>query len=78
MDPEDGSTRHSRRHCAAQRNNVFKHSAAVGGEGGIVYPWSNANVFGCLIGFGLLLIVFVCLQIRGKERLAHRIHTYAF
>lgn len=46
--------------------------------GGIVYPWSNANVFGCLIGFGLLLIVFVCLQIRGKERLAHRIHSYTF
>lgn len=49
-----------------------------GGGGGIVYPWSNANVFGCLIGFGLLLIVFVCLQIRGKERLAHRIHSYTF
>ena len=76
MDPEDESTGHSRRHCAARCNNVFKHSAAVGG--GIVYPWSNANVFGCLIGFGLLLIVFVCLQIRGKERLAHRIHSYTF
>ncbi|KAL4890594.1 MFS general substrate transporter [Aspergillus ambiguus] len=35
--------------------------------GGIVYPWSDAKVFGCLIGFGLLLITFLCLQFRGKE-----------
>ncbi|KAJ5751142.1 hypothetical protein N7533_008170 [Penicillium manginii] len=25
--------------------------------GGIVYPWSDAKVFGCLIGFSLLLVV---------------------
>jgi MFS family permease len=37
--------------------------------GGIVYPWSDAKVFGCLIGFGLLLITFLCLQVRGKEKL---------
>lgn len=36
--------------------------------GGIVYPWSSPNVFGCLIGFGLLLLVFLYLQRRGKER----------
>lgn len=38
--------------------------------GGIVYPWSHSNVFGCLIGFGLLLVVFLGLQFRGKERSA--------
>lgn len=37
--------------------------------GGIVYPWSDSKVFGCLIGFGLLLITFLCLQWRGKEKL---------
>ncbi|RYO87179.1 hypothetical protein DL766_003983 [Monosporascus sp. MC13-8B] len=35
--------------------------------GGIIHPWSNPNVFGCLIGFGLLFISFMCLQARGKE-----------
>ncbi|KAF7117596.1 hypothetical protein CNMCM5793_006688 [Aspergillus hiratsukae] len=35
--------------------------------GGIVYQWSDAKVFGCLIGFGLLLITFLGLQFRGKE-----------
>ncbi|EAW16712.1 MDR family MFS transporter [Aspergillus fischeri NRRL 181] len=37
--------------------------------GGIVYPWSDAEVFGCLIGFSLLLITFLGLQFRGKEKL---------
>jgi hypothetical protein len=35
--------------------------------GGIIYPWSDAKVFGCLIRFGLLLITFLCLQHLGKE-----------
>ncbi|KAH8722588.1 major facilitator superfamily domain-containing protein [Phaeosphaeriaceae sp. PMI808] len=35
--------------------------------GGIVYPWSDSKVFGCLIGAGLLLITFLSLQFRGKE-----------
>ncbi|KAL3434848.1 MFS general substrate transporter [Aspergillus tetrazonus] len=35
--------------------------------GGIVYPWSDARVFGCLIGLGLLLITFLCLQFQAKE-----------
>ncbi|UQC76536.1 MFS transporter [Colletotrichum lupini] len=35
--------------------------------GGIVHPWSDPKVFGCLIGFGLLLLCFVGLQARGKE-----------
>lgn len=37
--------------------------------GGISYPWSDSKVFGCLIGFGLLLISFLYLQFRGKEKL---------
>ena len=37
--------------------------------GGISYPWSDSKVFGCLIGFGLLLITFLYLQFRGKEKL---------
>ncbi|KAJ5635708.1 uncharacterized protein N7484_009021 [Penicillium longicatenatum] len=35
--------------------------------GGIVYPWSDTKVFGCLIGFGLLLIIFLYLQFRSEE-----------
>lgn len=27
--------------------------------GGSVYPWSDSLVWGCLLGFGLLLIVFL-------------------
>lgn len=37
--------------------------------GGISYSWSDSKVFGCLIGFGLLLIAFLYLQFRGKEKL---------
>lgn len=43
--------------------------------GGIDYPWSNANVFGCLIGFVVLLIAFLWLQARGKDRLVYYIYT---
>ncbi|KAJ5116845.1 hypothetical protein N7456_001193 [Penicillium angulare] len=39
--------------------------------GGITYPWSDPKVFGCLIGFGMLLIAFLYLQYRGKERFGH-------
>ncbi|KAM0546220.1 hypothetical protein ACHAPJ_011006 [Fusarium lateritium] len=35
--------------------------------GGSVYPWSDSRVWGCLLGFGLLLILFVVIQIRQKE-----------
>ncbi|OBT95422.1 hypothetical protein VE01_05154 [Pseudogymnoascus verrucosus] len=35
--------------------------------GGSVYPWSNSRVWGLLLGFGLLTILFIGLQIRGKE-----------
>ncbi|GFF57393.1 putative HC-toxin efflux carrier TOXA [Aspergillus udagawae] len=44
--------------------------------GGIVYPWSDAKVFGCLIGFGLLLITFLCLQVRGKENSNIPLHIF--
>ena len=30
--------------------------------GGTTYPWSDSRVWGCLLGFGLILIVFVGLQ----------------
>ena len=36
--------------------------------GGTVYPWSDAKVFGCLIGFGVIIIAFFALQIKDKER----------
>lgn len=39
--------------------------------GGTVYPWSNSRVWGLLLGFGLLTILFVGLQIRGKEEYVH-------
>ncbi|KFY12101.1 hypothetical protein V492_04096 [Pseudogymnoascus sp. VKM F-4246] len=35
--------------------------------GGTVYPWSDSRVWGLLLGFGLLTILFIGLQIRGKE-----------
>ncbi|KAL2755533.1 hypothetical protein ACRALDRAFT_1064391 [Sodiomyces alcalophilus JCM 7366] len=44
--------------------------------GGIVYLWSNANVFGCLIGFGLLSITFLYLQFRGKENATIPLHIF--
>ncbi|KAF1984712.1 MFS general substrate transporter [Aulographum hederae CBS 113979] len=36
--------------------------------GGAVYPWSDSQVWGCLLGFGLLLILFLILQWRRGER----------
>lgn len=36
--------------------------------GGSKYPWSNSKVWGCLLGFGLLIIAFAGLQIRLGER----------
>ncbi|KFX87385.1 hypothetical protein V490_08291 [Pseudogymnoascus sp. VKM F-3557] len=35
--------------------------------GGTKYPWSNSHVWGLLLGFGLLTILFIGLQIREKE-----------
>jgi len=36
--------------------------------GGITKPWSDSSVIGTLVGFGLLLIVFVSIEIRMGDR----------
>ncbi|RDW85813.1 hypothetical protein BP5796_04138 [Coleophoma crateriformis] len=36
--------------------------------GGSTYPWSNSKVWGCLLGFGLLIIIFIVQQFRRGER----------
>ena len=36
--------------------------------GGTSLPWSDSIVWGCLLGFGLLAIAFVALQIKLQER----------
>jgi hypothetical protein len=36
--------------------------------GGIVYPWSNAKVYGCFIGFGLILALFIVMQMKDTNR----------
>jgi len=36
--------------------------------GGSVYPWSDSKVYGCLIGFGLIIIVFILIQMRRGDR----------
>ncbi|KAI7764040.1 hypothetical protein LZL87_006422 [Fusarium oxysporum] len=35
--------------------------------GGTKHPWSDSRVWGCLVGFGLLLTLFVYMQIRQGE-----------
>lgn len=32
--------------------------------GGVSYAWSNSKVWGCLLGFSLLLIVFIAIQFK--------------
>ena len=32
--------------------------------GGTKYPWSHSTVWGCLLGSGLLLLVFLAWQLR--------------
>lgn len=36
--------------------------------GGIIYPWSDSRVWGCLLGFGLLLVLFVAMQVIQRDR----------
>lgn len=31
--------------------------------GGLEYPWSSSRVWGLILGFGLLMIAFVALQL---------------
>ncbi|EPS40137.1 hypothetical protein H072_6052 [Dactylellina haptotyla CBS 200.50] len=35
--------------------------------GGFTYEWSNSKVYGCLIGFGLMMLVFVYIQFREQD-----------
>lgn len=35
--------------------------------GGTIYPWSNSIVWGLLLGFGLLAILFIGVQIRERD-----------
>ncbi|KAF2120820.1 MFS transporter [Lophiotrema nucula] len=36
--------------------------------GGQTYPWKNSKIWGTLLGFGLLIIVFIGIQIFQKDR----------
>ncbi|PVH83078.1 MFS general substrate transporter [Cadophora sp. DSE1049] len=36
--------------------------------GGTEYPWKNSKVWGCLLGFGLLIIIFIAQQFRRGDR----------
>ena len=36
--------------------------------GGLVYPWKNSKVWGNLLGFGLIISVFIAIQIWQKDR----------
>ncbi|KAF2472021.1 MFS general substrate transporter [Lindgomyces ingoldianus] len=36
--------------------------------GGQTYPWGDSKVWGCLLGFGLIISVFIGIQIHSKER----------
>ena len=36
--------------------------------GGFTYPWSNSKVWGTLLGFGLIIAVFVVIQFYQKDR----------
>jgi MFS family permease len=36
--------------------------------GGQTYPWGNSKVWGNLLGFGLIIIVFISIQIYQKDR----------
>ncbi|CZR61162.1 related to aflatoxin efflux pump AFLT [Phialocephala subalpina] len=36
--------------------------------GGTTYPWKNSKVWGCLLGFGLLIIIFIAQQFRRGDR----------
>ncbi|KAI4128955.1 MAG: hypothetical protein LQ347_003961 [Umbilicaria vellea] len=36
--------------------------------GGSLYPWHDSRVWGCLLGFGLLISIFIALQFRLGDR----------
>ncbi|KAL8953178.1 MAG: hypothetical protein Q9222_000951 [Ikaeria aurantiellina] len=35
---------------------------------GVNYPWSSARVLGCLLGFGLLILAFLVIQLRRQDK----------
>lgn len=36
--------------------------------GGSTYAWSDSKVWGCLLGFGLIMLAFITLQIYLQDR----------
>lgn len=36
--------------------------------GGSIYPWSDSRVWGCLLGFSLLILIFIGLQFKLGDR----------
>ena len=36
--------------------------------GGSTYPWHDSKVWGCILGFGLIIVVFIALQFKLGER----------
>ena len=36
--------------------------------GGTTYPWSNSKVWGCILGFGLIIAIFIGLQFKLGDR----------
>lgn len=36
--------------------------------GGTTYAWSDSKIWGCFLGFGLILILFVVIQFRLGDR----------
>lgn len=36
--------------------------------GGSVHPWSDSKVWGCILGFGLLIIVFCIIQVKSGDK----------
>ncbi len=41
--------------------------------GGVSLPWTDSRVWGTILGFGLMLAVFVVRQIRLKEKYVSRL-----
>ncbi|KAI1171714.1 putative MFS transporter [Nemania sp. FL0916] len=44
--------------------------------GGTIYPWSDSRVFGTLIGFALILTVFILFQIRDQVNCTIPLHIF--
>lgn len=43
--------------------------------GGTVYPWADSRAWGCLLGFGLIIAIFMGLQVyRGDKYVLTLIH----